>query len=114
MKTTFFIGFLTFWWGVEKANASEINRDPINTQSIQNWVNEHAKYPAAAKDNKEEGTVYVEFTVNEGEIQEPRVIHKADEILNKAALELIKDIPTRILMNTNDTKYILPIKYDLI
>ena len=62
-------------------------------------------------------TVFVEFDVIQGSVSGAKVVSGDDAELNKAALEIVKSIPDSILKGTRDlnqSKYVLPIKFDII
>lgn len=112
MKTIVITGFLLF--GIQFGQCKDANADPISSQKIQNWVSEHIHYPELAKVNKEEGTVYVEFTVDQGKVENSKIIGHSTTILDEAALEMIQSLPSFLLPSIQKNTYIIPIKFDLI
>ena len=68
---------------------------PVPPQGMEGWNNylsQNLKYPQSARDKKIEGTVYLEFIVNEeGRILNPSVIKSIDPDLDAEALRVIKN-----------------------
>lgn len=68
---------------------------PVPPQGMEGWNNylsQNLKYPQSARDKKIEGTVYLEFIVNEeGRIINPSVIKSMDPDLDAEALRVIKN-----------------------
>lgn len=97
------------------AVANPTGEKPKSTNKIANWVNDNVNYPNAALEKKEEGTVYVAFTLRNGEISDVEVVGSVSESLDKEVLKIIQTIPVAELgidLNENQT-YILPIKFVL-
>lgn len=85
------------------------------SQKMQNWIASHAEYPAEAFNNKEEGTVYIAFTVSDNGILENVAIAQGiSKNLDQAALDLVLEMPVSELLAGSekyDTTYIVPIKF---
>jgi TonB family protein len=63
-------------------------------QSINEYIADHLVYPERAKEYGVEGTVVVQFTVTtSGEIINPKVVKKVGLGCDKAALDVIKNMP---------------------
>lgn len=114
MKTGIFITALTFWFGLESAKAINMPAKTNTGQQVQEWVAQHVKYPETAKQNKEEGIVYVEFQVEHGKVSSSRVLEEANPCLNDAALKVVQQLPSYLLKSTEKATFILPIKFNLI
>jgi TonB family protein len=98
-----------------EATANTVGEKPKLSNKITNWVNDNLNYPHDALENKEEGTVYVAFTVKNGEVSDVEVVGGVSESLDKAALATIQSIPVAELgvdPNQNNM-YILPIRFVL-
>ncbi|MCB0477971.1 MAG: TonB family protein [Crocinitomicaceae bacterium] len=113
MKTGFFISAFIFWFGSTSAMTPE-SYTPNTLNQVQEWVDQNVKYPEIAKTNKEEGVVYVEFEIHHGQISSTRIIQEAGPNLNKAALNIVQNLPSSLLKLTEKATYIMPIKFDLI
>lgn len=62
--------------------------------SFKKWVQEHAQYPEAAKENSESGKVLVNFTVGaDGKIGDVRVLRGVSEALDAEAARVIAAAP---------------------
>lgn len=93
--------------------AGETKDKPKLVDKIPNWVNKNVSYPQDALGNQEEGTVYVAFTVLEGEIQNVEVVGGVSETLDAEVLKTVKSVPMSELGNTvaEDQTYILPVNF---
>jgi len=82
---------------------------------MQNWISANVSYPAAAVTNKEEGTVYVCFTVSEdGTLENAEIAQGVSQNLNDAALNVVAKMPVNELLAGSEkygTNYIVPIKF---
>ena len=114
MKTTILTALLALTFSFT-SNANNAGENPKASSKISNWVNKNIDYPKSAIENKEEGTVYVAFTVVDGEIQEVEVVGGVSESLDNEVLNTIQTVPVSELgINTNETNtYILPVKFAL-
>ena len=114
MKTTILIALVTLTMSFT-ANANSPGEKPKSTKFISSWVSNHVNYPSKALENKEEGTVYVAFTVRNGKMNELEVVGSVSESLDKEVVETMKSMPMSELgidINENQT-YILPVKFVL-
>ncbi|MDO6440150.1 M56 family metallopeptidase [Cyclobacterium sp. 1_MG-2023] len=70
---------------------------PVPAEGVQGWnkyLSQNLKYPQSARDQKKEGTVYVQFIINkEGRLVNPSVIRSVDPDLDAEALRVIKNSP---------------------
>lgn len=84
-------------------------------QVLHTWLADHAEYPANAEANREEGVVYVSFNVTpEGLVEEVMVEQGVSEDLDRAAVELVQQMPVHDLLpvTTGDNAhYVVPIKF---
>ena len=85
------------------------------TQKMQNWIADHAQYPAEAATNNEEGTVYVAFTVSDGgTLENAEIARGISPNLDEAALNVVLQMPVQELVAGSekyDATYIVPIKF---
>lgn len=79
------------------------------------WLVNNVTYPLAAATNKEEGTVYVSFTISEtGEVQNVELAKGVSTSLNEAAINVVEEMPVTQLISDSenfDGYYIVPIKF---
>ena len=62
--------------------------------SLMTYIKKHVDYPREAVEIGAEGKVYVQFVVTKhGKVDKVKVIKSEDEMLNKAAKEVIKNLP---------------------
>ncbi|GAB3002585.1 M56 family metallopeptidase [Cyclobacterium sediminis] len=70
---------------------------PVPYEGMQGWnkyLSQNLKYPQSARDQKLEGTVYLQFIINkEGKLINPTVIKSVDPDLDAEALRVIKNSP---------------------
>lgn len=95
---------------------SEGTEKKLIQESMQSWVTQNVNYPESAKKEKIEGTVFVEFVVEQGAVKGAKVVSGSEAELNEAALDIINSIPDSIMKATremNQSKFVLPIKFDL-
>jgi protein TonB len=87
---------------------------------LKRWLDKHKDYPTAAKQQKQEGTVMVRFTINRaGEISSASIKRSAGyALLDQAAFDLLKKaspVPPMPDSITKDTLSIaIPIEYALL
>lgn len=88
--------------------------------SLMQYVEKTLKYPRWERKHKIEGTVYVEFVVNEkGKILNPVIIESVSGSKNfgKEVIRMVKKMPNWIPGSTNgkvtSTKFRMPIKFQL-
>lgn len=98
--------------------ATETNNgvNPVSTaKNVHGWLTANMSYPENAAVNKEQGTVYVSFTISEnGTIENVLVVQGAAESLNASALDVVAKMPITDLISGSekyDTTYIVPIKF---
>ena len=82
------------------------------------WIASNLNYPESAKENNEQGKVYVSFNVNkEGQICDVKVVKGVSEAIDAEALRVISEAPawTPGTMNGNPVgvNYICPINFTL-
>ena len=69
-------------------------RYPCSINKLVDFISKNVKYPAAAKEQKIEGTVMVEFVVDKnGNVIEPKVVKGVSASLDAEALRVIKTMP---------------------
>jgi TonB family protein len=70
---------------------------PTPSGGMEGWnkyLSENLVYPAAARADSVEGTVYAEFVVNkDGEVQDVGILRGIDPRINQAALDVIRNSP---------------------
>jgi TonB family protein len=100
------------------ASASESNHGikPENaSQKMCGWISENIYYPASAAENKEEGTVYVAFTISEnGNLESCEIAQGVSENLDVTALETVQKMPVDQLVAGSEAyngTFIVPIKF---
>ena len=93
---------------------------PEGTAALLKWINSQLKYPAVARENGIEGTVFVEFLVEkDGSIQEVVVKRgvPGGTMLDEEAIRVIKQMPVwkpgRHNGNPVRVRFTLPIKFKL-
>lgn len=94
---------------------------PTPIGGLEGWnkyLSENLVYPAAAREDRVEGTVYAEFVVNKnGEVQDVAIVRGIDPRVNQAALDVIRNSPTWIPGQQKgekvDVKLRLPIRFKL-
>jgi len=79
------------------------------------WLMNNTVYPVSAANNKEEGTVYISFTISEtGQIQNVELAKGVSTSLNESALNVVKEMSATQLISGSenfDGYYIVPIKF---
>lgn len=93
--------------GTEKMSATEV---------VQEWVKDNLEYPSRAIEGREEGSVEITFTLENGEIN-AWVSTSASRNLDAAALEVVQDVPLSKLLiysTPTDEHFTIPIKFTLI
>ena len=87
---------------------------------LKEYLQKNMKYPKAARDKKIEGTVYIEFIVDErGQIIDPQIKKGVvnGELLNKEALRMMKRmpnwVPARHQNKDAGARMVLPIQFKL-
>ena len=82
---------------------------------MHDWLVDNVVYPTSAANNKEEGTVYVSFTISEtGEIQNVELAKGVSASLDAEALNVVKVMPATQLIAGSENYggyYIVPIKF---
>lgn len=95
--------------------ASTTNEGIKPAKNLHGWLTKNAAYPIKAIENKEEGTVYVAFTISEsGNVENVELAQGVSLSLNEAALNVVKQMPANELLSGSekyDTVYIVPIKF---
>ncbi len=67
---------------------------PGGTKGLMKYISKHVDYPEEAKTNDVTGTVYLTFVVSKtGKVMNVKITKKADPLLNKAALDVVKNLP---------------------
>lgn len=88
---------------------------PGGTTALSKYLSENIKYPEAAKKDKVEGMVVVEFVVNkEGRVEKANLLKKVREDLDNEALRVINNtvwVPGSKGNERVSCKYTLPIKF---
>jgi len=79
------------------------------------WLMNNTVYPVSAANNKEEGTVYISFTVSEtGQVQNVELAKGVSTSLNNEALSVVEQMPVDQLISGSENYggyYIVPIKF---
>lgn len=101
-------------------NYKEISQNNINIKNIENELTnllfKNQVYPRKARRNHLEGTVLVEFTIENGNIIKCAINKKSEySVLDNAALKLCMNIKEQQFNNKikDKIKFIVPIKYQL-
>jgi len=85
---------MPYFYGCNEANASEEEKRNCSNRNLIRFISNELTYPATAKDEGIEGTVYVGFVINEqGEVVTPKVIRDIGGGCGEAALNVIKSMP---------------------
>ncbi len=68
---------------------------PGGDLELRKYIAENVRYPQDAKDNNEQGTVYVKFIVDKtGKVTEPTIVKGSDcESLDEEAIRVVNTIP---------------------
>jgi TonB family protein len=114
MKTTILTFAMALTFGYT-ASANSTGEEPKLMNKLSAWVSNNIAYPDQAIQNHEQGTVYVAFSVVDGQIQEIEVVGGVSESLDAKALEMVKRAPVSELANSKEAakSYILPIRFEL-
>lgn len=103
--------------GITMANTEHNAPDKRKKFAFSNWIENHVKYPKESIDKKEEGTVYVSFSVTEDfKIENIEVVQGISENLDLEAVNGVKSMPASEVINNGyqpGKTYILPIKFDI-
>ena len=91
------------------------NVKPVK-MSLVEWISGNVKYPSSAAENKEEGTVYISFSLGQnGNAINVEIEKGISTELNNEALRLVSEMhmSSVIGLNNIDKRYIIPIKFIL-
>ena len=92
--------------------ASQSEIEPILIKKIGSWTTSDLFYPEKALKDKEEGTVYVSFTITENfSLTEIMVEEGVSKDLDQTAIEMVTDLQIDENQLVVGKKYILPIKF---
>lgn len=87
-------------------------------KNLYSVITENITYPESSIENKEEGTVYLSFEVNENnEVTNVQVEAGVSDSLNAEAIRVCNSIPAQVIKNMNykaGQTYVLPIKFRLL
>lgn len=76
---------------------SEVDEMPVfpgGIDSLFRFISKNIKYPAVARENEVEGTVYVRFVIGvDGRVRNAEVLRSPDESLSKESLRVISLMP---------------------
>ncbi len=91
---------------------------PGGDGELQKYLANNTKYPAVARENDIEGTVYVEFVIDKlGSVTKAKVVRGVDSYLDKEALRVVKAMPQWKPGKQNGKEvsvtYTVPIKFVL-
>jgi TonB family protein len=91
---------------------------PGGKDSLQNYVNTNLVYPADARNQGIEGTVYVAFTIDKfGAVRDPSVSTSVHYLLDEEAIRFVSEMPewTPAARNGScvETQFVMPITFDL-
>ena len=92
------------------------NVKPKVVSNLFAWLNTNLNYPTSAIENKEEGTVYVAFTISEsGQAENIDIRAGISEALNNEAISAVMNMPLIELYDADqsDKEFILPIKFSI-
>lgn len=85
------------------------------SDNVRTWLSNNLVYPTHAIANKEQGTVYVSFTIsNDGELQNVELEQGISPCLDKTALEMVLKMPIDQLIAGSEkmeASYVVPIKF---
>lgn len=100
------------------ASAKENNHGikPENaSQKMCGWISENIYYPQTAAENKEEGTVYVAFTISQnGLLESCEIAQGVSSNLDAIALQTVQKMPVDQLISGSEAyngTFIVPIKF---
>jgi len=96
----------------------EMPRYPGGEQALLKYIVTNLKYPVEAQKAKEEGKVYIRFTVNEnGYVKDPTVLRSVSPLLDNEAKRIIstmpKWIPGKQKGKNVSVYYVIPILFKL-
>ncbi|WP_320052090.1 energy transducer TonB [uncultured Acetobacteroides sp.] len=88
------------------------------TDSLFAFLARNTRYPQSGIENKKEGTVYVQFTIDSlGRVVNPRILKGIDPDFDAEALRVVRLmppwIPGELLGKKANTDYTMPIKFRL-
>lgn len=91
---------------------------PAFMGNYKEWLSSHLKYPSFAKDMGVQGTVYVEFVVDEeGNVSDAKLLRDIGHGCGEAALKAVRSMPKWKPGSKNGKKvkvyYTLPVKFSL-
>lgn len=67
---------------------------PGGIPALKKWLAEHVNYPAIAKENGIQGTVYLRFVVKkDGTIGKVKILRGVDPLLDEEAIKVVKKLP---------------------
>ncbi len=92
------------------------NVTPVKTTNLIEWLSKNLNYPTAAAQNKEEGIVYVSFTISEnGKAEHIKVEKGISQALDNEAVKAVKNMPLEHLFITNgiNKSYTLPVRFSI-
>jgi TonB family protein len=103
---------------VKTNRSSQPAKFPGGMAALQKLVSDSLNYPAQAKKDKIQGTVYVTFTIDAtGEVSQPQITDGVHALLDEEALRFVSSLPTWVPAAKNgipaDSNYIMPITFDL-
>lgn len=88
-----------------------------NATNLREWVSKNVVYPQHAFESKQEGTVYVSFTLSENGTQENIALAKGvHSCLDEAALLMVSEMPLDYLLSASEkfeNGFIIPIRFDI-
>lgn len=91
-------------------------------QQLLGWLNQHKRYPAKARRRREEGTVYVAFTMQRDGTVTAKQIHRSSghAALDKAALKVLTlasplpPVPQGVYAGKTSLSLVMPVDYSFI
>ncbi|MDE6587008.1 MAG: M56 family metallopeptidase [Paramuribaculum sp.] len=91
---------------------------PGGDAELMHFIAQNVNYPAEAVEKKIEGTVIVQFGINEqGKVTNPKVMRSIDPALDAEALRVVAQIPAFIPAKQNgkpvSSDFVLPIRFKL-
>jgi len=102
----------------QEASSKSTAEFPGGEQALFAYLGENTKYPKIAKDNQEEGVVFVNFKISEsGKVEDVKVLRGVSETLDAEALRVVSEMPdwNPSIENgsTVKTEMNLPIRFSL-
>jgi protein TonB len=91
---------------------------PGGEKALLTYLRDNIRYPAMAKENDIEGTVYVQFVIErDGSVSGAKVAKGADRMLNEEALRVVSAMPKwkpgKQRGQEVRVQYVVPIKFIL-